>query len=115
MHAPLAFPALPSEPENLPSWPSGAVTAYTIVKSAYDHGVKRCLESCTEPFRLQVARERLLDQQLMVVGISYDGGSEQWLQECAAAMVALEHDLAEAQEYAEGRSAKSHSHRGNSD
>lgn len=103
MHAPPTFPDLPPQPENLPSWPTGAITAYTIVKAAYDHGVQLCLEACTEPFRLQIARERLMDQQLMVVGISYDGGAELWLQECADAMVALEHDLAEAQEYAQGR------------
>ncbi|KAG8896974.1 hypothetical protein FRC00_004972 [Tulasnella sp. 408] len=39
----------------------------------------------------------------MLVGISYDGGAEAWLQECADAMVALERDLEEAQDYAEGR------------
>lgn len=103
MRAPTTFPPLPIQPESLPSWPSGALTAYSIVKAAYDHGIKLCQEACSEPFRLQIARERLVDQQLILVGISYDGGSEPWLKECADAMVALEYDLGQAQGFAEGR------------
>lgn len=96
------FPALPPPPEGLASWPNGALTAYDLVSKAYDNGRTLCQEQCSEGFRLEIARDRLLDLHFILVGLTYNGISMEWVQDAATLLVALEEDLMTAKVHAEG-------------
>lgn len=106
MNAPEEFPALPPSPDassGFSNWPQGAITAYEMVRKAYEHGFTLCKEQCTEPFRLEMAHERLGGLRTTLVGITFNGATMDWARTCADAMVTLENDLQSAQAFAEGQ------------
>lgn len=76
---------------------------------AYQQGLTLIQEQCTDPVRLESTREWLIDCRPLVVGLTYEmpgqepGAANPWLQTCANAMVALEHELMSAEESAKGR------------
>lgn len=99
--APLLLPDLPEPPGNIP-WSANVRTAYSSLVGAYAHAARLSLQQSSEPLQLEVVRDRLIDLRPLLVGMEYDRMYPHWVEECAAALLAIDADLQLAQEVATG-------------
>lgn len=94
MEAPQHLLPLPAPPPSR-SWPANVRNTYSIVTSAYDQAIAIRELRSSEPLRISVAKDRLIDIRPLLVGMEYDGISPDWTQQCAASLMAIDRDLAQ--------------------
>lgn len=101
MTAPHSFPPLPPHP-NSRLWSSNIRTAYQLISSSYDHGIRIRDLDTSDPLQIEIAMVKLIDMRPMVVGMTYDGAPDGWIRECVRVMMLLGDELQSAYDAAQG-------------